>query len=140
MPWLLFDVDLAWTQARFTNDDPVGDFIPGAPSFIASARLALGEATGWYGGLRLRYFGPRPLIEDGSVYSNPTPLLSGRLGYLFDTGVRLQLDVFNLLNTQASQIDYYYASQLRNESSPVNDVHFHPVEPLAFRVTLMKYF
>jgi hypothetical protein len=88
----------------------------------------------------LRYFGPRPLIEDGSVYTNPTPLLSGRLGYLFDNGVRLQLDVFNLLNTQASQIDYYYASQLRNESSPVNDVHFHPVEPLAFRVTLMKYF
>jgi len=140
VPWLLFDVDLAWTQARFTNDDPVGNFIPGAPSFIASAGLALGEATGWYGGVRLRYFGPRPLIEDGSVYSNPTPLLSGRLGYLFDNSVRLQLDVFNLLNTQASQIDYYYASQLRNESSPVNDVHFHPVEPLAFRVTLMKYF
>jgi TonB-dependent Receptor Plug Domain len=140
VPWLLFDVDLAWTQARFTNDDPVGNFIPGAPAFVASAGLALGEATGWYGGLRLRYFGPRPLIEDGSVYSNPTPLLSGRLGYLFGNGVRLQLDVFNLLNTQASQIDYYYASQLRNESSPVNDVHFHPVEPLAFRVTMMKYF
>jgi hypothetical protein len=72
--------------------------------------------------------------------SNPTTLVNGRLGYLFENGIRLQLDVLNLFNTQASQIDYYYASQLRNESAPVNDIHFHPVEPLALRLTLMKYF
>ena len=37
-------------------------------------------------------------------------------------------------------IDYYYTSQLANETAPVNDVHFHPVEPLAFRVTLAATF
>jgi hypothetical protein len=140
VPWLLFDADLAWTQARFTNYDPVGNFIPGAPAFVASGGLSLGAETGWYGGVRLRYFGARPLIENGGVVSNPTTLVNGRLGYLFENGIRLQLDVLNLFNTQASQIDYYYASQLRNESAPVNDIHFHPVEPLALRLTLMKYF
>ena len=64
----------------------------------------------------MRYFGARPLIENGSVTSYPTALVNGRLGYLFENGIRLQLDVLNLFNTQASQIDYYYASQLRNES------------------------
>ena len=141
VPWLLFDADLAWTQARFSNYSPVGNFIPGAPAFVASGGLSLGsESGGWYGGVRLRYFGARPLIEDGSVVSNPTTLVNGRLGYLFENGIRLQLDVLNLFNTQASQIDYYYASQLRNETAPVNDIHFHPVEPLALRLTLMKYF
>ena len=40
VPWLLFDADLAWTQARFTNYDPVGNFIPGAPAFVASGGLS----------------------------------------------------------------------------------------------------
>jgi hypothetical protein len=144
LPWLLLDVDLAWTRARFTNVDPSGDFIPGAPNFVGSAGLALGASVdgepGWYGGVRLRHFGPRPLIEDNSVQSDATTLVNARLGYLFEQGVRLQLDVLNLLKSRANQIDYYYQSQLRSEAAPVADRHFHPVEPLAVRLTLLKQF
>jgi len=82
----------------------------------------------------------RPLVEDGSVSSSPTSIFNARLGYVFDNGLKLQVDGFNIFNTQASQIDYYYQSQLRNEAAPVNDIHFHPVEPLAFRFTIAKAF
>ena len=45
------------------------------------------------------------------------------------------------MNTQASQIDYYYVSRLPGEpAAGVDDRHFHPVEPLAFRLTLAKAF
>jgi outer membrane receptor protein involved in Fe transport len=139
-PWATFDLDLNYTQARFIDYDPTGNNIPGSPAFVAAAGITLGEATGWFGGLRWRYFGPRPLIEDGSVWSNATSLFNARAGYVFENGLKLQLDGFNIFNTQASQIDYFYQSRLRGEAAPVNDTHFHPVEPMAFRFTLAKAF
>ena len=139
-PWAMVDLDLSYTQARFTDYDVVGSNIPGAPALVAAAGLTLGEPTGWFGALRWRYFGPRPLIEDGSVWSGATALVNARLGYVFDNGLKLQLDGFNILNAQASQIDYFYQSRLRGEAAPVNDIHFHPVEPLALRFTVAKAF
>ncbi|HTR85344.1 MAG TPA: TonB-dependent receptor, partial [Reyranella sp.] len=83
----------------------------------------------------------RPLIEDGSVYSGPTSLFDLRAGYAFENGLKLNLDVLNLLNTQADNIDYFYTSRLPGEPlAGVNDVHFHPVEPLAARFTVSKAF
>jgi hypothetical protein len=47
------------------------------------------------------------------------------------------LDVFNLFNRDAGDIDYYYASRLKGEPADgVNDVQFHPVEPRRVRITV----
>jgi hypothetical protein len=57
------------------------------------------------------------------------------------TDTRLRLEIFNLLDAKASQIDYYYASRLPGEpASGVIDIHLHPVEPLSLRVTLTTSF
>ena len=139
--WLSLDLDIASTHARFTDFDPVGNRIPGAPSMVASAAVELGEKTGWFGAAKLRYFGPRPLIEDGSQRSNATTLVNARLGYKFDSGIRVQLDGFNLFNSKAHQIDYYYVSRLPGEPPDgIADRHFKPVEPLAVRLTLAGAF
>lgn len=69
VPWLSFDLDVAYTKASFTDFDLVGDRIPGAPAWVGSASIVLGNETGWFGALKARYFGPRPLIEDDSVRS-----------------------------------------------------------------------
>ena len=75
------------------------------------------------------------------VWSGATSLFNARLGYVFDNGLKLQLDGFNIFNSQASQIDYFYTSRLQNEPlEGVADRHFHPVEPMAFRLTLAKAF
>ena len=73
----------------------------------------------WFGSLRLRYFGPRPLIEDGSIRSKASNLLSLRLGRRFANGLSLAAEVFNLLDDRVSDIDYYYESQLQRETAPV---------------------
>ena len=36
VPWLTFDLDVAYTRARFTDFDSAGDRIPGAPAWVAS--------------------------------------------------------------------------------------------------------
>jgi len=137
VPGLAFDLDVAATRARYTQSDPAGDFIPGAPNVVVAGGVVYDRGPGWYAGSRLRLFGPRPLTESGSPSSNATTLVNARLGYRFENGVRAQLDVFNLFNSRASQIDYYYTSRLAGEPlAGVADRHFHPVEPVAVRFTL----
>ncbi len=134
--WLAFDADIAATHARFSDFDPVGNYIPGAPDLVGSAAVVFGEKLGWFGSVKLRYFGPRPLIEDNSVQSLSSTLVNARLGYNFDNGVRFQLDALNLFNAKTNQIEYYYESRLPNEAAGVFDRHVHPVEPLAVRASL----
>ncbi|MBR1196105.1 TonB-dependent receptor [Bradyrhizobium sp. AUGA SZCCT0240] len=141
VPWLTFDLDVAYTRARFTDFDAAGDRIPGAPAWIASGAITFGHETGWFGALKGRYFGPRPLIEDDSVRSLSSLIFNARAGYRFDSGIRLQLDVLNLFNAKTNQIEYYYLSRLPGEPvDGVADRHVHPAEPLAVRVTLAGRF
>ena len=100
-PWLWLDLDAAYTRARFLEDDPAapGRYIPGATEGVVSAALNFDNVWGgWFGGVRVRYFGPRPLIEDNSVRSRQSAPVSARLGYKFDDGLIVRVDGFNLLN------------------------------------------
>lgn len=134
--WLLLDMDIALSKARFTNKDPAGQYIPGAVNQVASVGATVTQWGNWFGSMQFRYFGPRPLIEDNSVQSNATFLTYARVGYRYSPKSTLTLDIFNLFDRKASDIDYYYASQRQSESMPVNDIHFHPVEPRSARLTL----
>ena len=132
---------VAYTRARFTDFDPAGNFIPGAPAWVAAGGVTFGGESGWFGALRGRYFGPRPLIEDDSVRSQASLIFNARAGYKFDNGLRLQLDVLNLFNAKTNQIEYYYLSRLPGEPiGGVADRHVHPAEPLAVRLTLAGRF
>lgn len=140
-PWLLFDLDLAASRSRYTENDAAGNYIPGSVDRVASFGVTVTDQGPWSGAFQLRYFGPRPLIEDNSVRSASTTLAYARVAYQLNRRTRLSLDVFNLLNQRASDIDYYYASRLPGEAADgVSDRHFHPVEPRSVRLTLAYAF
>ncbi|MGB9989173.1 TonB-dependent receptor domain-containing protein [Massilia sp. SM-13] len=140
-PWLLLDLDLAASKARYRDRDVAGRHIPGALDKAASAGITLLPRGRWSGSLHWRYFGPRPLVEDNSVRSASSSMASARLGYQLRKGTRLVLDMFNLFNRRASDIDYFYASRLAGEpAGGVEDIHFHPVEPRSMRLTLTQRF
>ncbi|HEY9066317.1 MAG TPA: TonB-dependent receptor [Burkholderiaceae bacterium] len=144
-PWLLFDADIAISHARFDEaqgDAPnAGRYVPGAVARVASFGATVTELGPWFGQFQLRYFGPRPLIEDNSQHSKATTLAYLRVGYQLTKDLKLALDVFNLFDRKASDIDYDYASRLPGEASGgVNDIHFHPVEPRSARLTLTANF
>ncbi len=139
--WLTIDADLAFARARLRDSAPEGQHIPGAVEGVASVAVAVDNVGPWFGALQLRYFGPRPLIEDNSVRSKATALLNGRVGYKISPTLRLELEGFNLTNRQVSAIDYYYASRLPGEAADgVDDIHFHPIESRSFRVSLNAAF
>ncbi len=178
--WLDLEGDLAYTYSRFRGFDleqadafaalagfpeaqignAPGNFIPGAPALIASAGFNLGEPTGWFAGLRYRYFGVRPLTEDNFFRSPALGVLNGTLGYRFDNGWLVQLEGFNLANSRSDQISFAYGSFLKTDSlynacfpasgatsvpsavcaNGVMDRVLHPVEPLAVRMTIAGRF
>ena len=133
-PWLSIDADAALSKARFRDDDPAGDRIPGAIERAVAAGISVDGKV--FGSLRLRHFGPRPLTEDGSVESGSSTLVNGTLGYDLGNGLRLALEAFNLLNERVSDIDYFYESRLPGETEAVEDIHFHPAEPRSARLVL----
>jgi len=139
-PWLLLDVDLSASRANFTDSDPVGNYIPGAIDKVASVGLTLKDLGRWSLTGHMRYFGPRPLIEDNSQRSQSSINFSARASYRLDRRTKFHIDVLNLFNRQAADISYYYPSQLRGEAGPVNDIHFHPAEPRNVRVSVVHYF
>lgn len=140
--WLTVDADIAFAAARFQDNNPVGSRIPGAVEGVASVALSVNNIGPWYGAMQLRYFGPRPLVEDNSVRSKSTKTLNGRIGYKINPKTRIELEGFNLTNSQDSAIDYFYESRLANEpsGSRTADIHFHPIESRSFRVALIINF
>jgi outer membrane receptor protein involved in Fe transport len=102
---------------------------------VASMGVAVQHPGGWFGGARFRHFGAAPLIEDGSVRSNPTTLVNLEMGRRFGKRYAVSLAAYNLLDSNDNDITYFYESQLPGESAPVADRHFHPVEPRTVRLT-----
>jgi hypothetical protein len=140
-PWLTADVDISFSRARFTDEDPAGDYIPGALDRVISAGLSVEPPHGAFGTLRLRHFGPRPLIEDASLSSKPTTLWNAEAGYRLSNRSRLVLEIYNVFNTEASDIDYFYASRLAGEpAGGIEDLHTHPALPRSFRLSLQLAF
>jgi hypothetical protein len=140
-PWLTADADLSFSRAEFTDIDPAGQRIPGALARVISGGLMVEPRQEIFGSLRVRHFGPRPLVENASVRSSGTTLWNGELGYRYSNKARIVLEMFNLFDSKVSDIDYFYRSRLPGEPvDGVDDVHTHPALPRSARVGLQLSF
>ncbi len=133
--WLVFDASATTTNARFRN----GDRIPGAVPTVAALGGTVLLDNGFTATARMRHFSSAPLIEDNSTRSEATTLVNAGIGYRFGP-VEARLDVFNLFDAEDADITYFFESQLPGEPAPVEDIHFHPVEPRAVRGSLTVRF
>ncbi|MFO1344176.1 MAG: TonB-dependent receptor [Burkholderiales bacterium] len=116
--WLTVDADVAFARARFRDADPTGNRIPVPSRAWRRWPSRWTTSVSSSGAAQLRYFGPRPLLEDNSVRSSSTIVFNARLGYQVSPKMRVELEGFNLANRRASAIDYYYTSRLRARLLP----------------------
>ncbi len=151
--YLTLDADFATSTAKFLTDPKhIGTAVPESLAAVISAGATIDEPH-YAASLRVRYFGPRDLIEDGSAHSPPSTILNGQFTAKFRAGLRLRLDVLNILNAQAADVTYYYGSWLPQDAANrtyaldpsinpalggvgVSDYHFHPSESRTLRLTL----
>ena len=137
MRWLTFDGDVSWSEARFTEPNPAGPYVPEAVGTVVSAGATVDNLHRAFGSLRWRYFGPRALTEDNSQRSEATSLFELAAGYQLTKKLRVTTEFFNLFNSAVSDIDYYFVSRLPGEpSAGVADVMTHPTLARTARINL----
>jgi hypothetical protein len=148
--WLTCNADFALSQARFQDPGANGgQYVPESVGMVMDAGIVLQNVPnlprGLEASLRWRYFGPRELTQSNQIHSEATSLFYLRLGYEFNPQFSIAVDIFNLLNTRAQDIAYYYASRLKFEppgpdDGGYNDIEIHPAESRSIRVTLTARF
>ncbi|MDX1950643.1 MAG: TonB-dependent receptor [Verrucomicrobiota bacterium] len=137
---LTLDADFSLSHAQFRDHDPAGNHIPGSIQTVLSAGITAQHPNGLFGTLRLRYFGPRPLIEDNSFRSGETILLALQTGCQLNKTWTLSAEIFNILDRRDHDIDYAYESRVRPGDPSATEIHFHPVEPIQARLALTAQF
>lgn len=136
---VILDADLAVSQARFEQTVNGGNHVPNAIPLTASLGLTADRQGPWFGGLRLRYLGAYALEETATQKSSPFWTANLKLGYRFSPRVQLTLDVLNLFDRKANDIEYWGASCTRSEGSGCNGGDgisgrmMHPLEPRTLR-------
>ena len=139
LDWLYADLDLNYTYARSLDAPDGQDRIPLAPKLTSIAGLSFDFANGLNGSLRYRAIGDRPANEDNSITAEGYFVVDAVLNYTwnqFEVGLSAQ----NLFDTQWKETQFAYESQLRNESAPVNEIHFTPGTPFNAKATFSVFF
>ena len=137
--YVQIDADLAWTHARYANNNDngqVGNNIPNAVSKVGLIGVTLHNIGAWSGGLVTRYIGAYPLSQDGTLRAQSTLINNLRLQRAIDKNWHLTLDVLNLFNRQYYDIAYEQDYQI-TPTSPINPtgITVHPGEPRQMRLT-----
>ena len=142
--WLLVDVDLAYTHARYAYynaNGQTGNFIPNAISKVATVGVSVIDQGPWSGGIQVHYFGPYPLSQDGSLQAPNSVTADLRLQNQLSPRVALALDFLNLFNRKNYDIAYEQDFKVSPTSPIVPDgITVHPGEPFQVRLTLKVQF
>lgn len=138
--WLLLDVDLAWTHARYAHEnenDEIGDQIPNAVATVASVGVSAHDLGPWSGALKFRYVGGYPLSQDGSLGAPSAFVTNLRVQRQLNDWAALSFDVLNLFDRKYYDIAYGQDYRI-TPTSPVvpNGVTVHPGESREVRMTL----
>ena len=122
-------------DSEFKNVESHLNAIPNAHGRVIGAGITYVNLDNWTASLRIRHFGDAALTEDNSQHHESTTLFN--LGISYDFGsVETGVELINLFDAQDIDIAYWYASQLPDETEPVEDIHFHPTDPFSVRASL----
>ena len=140
--WLLLVSEWTWTHAEFRG---TGEAVPLAPEVTLRTDLIARLPGGLESNLELRYLGDRPAIEDRSATAKGSTIVDWTMRYRFQhEGKRTALVAFasieNLFDARGREAQFFFASRLQHEPSPVNDIHFTPGTPRTFLLGMSWYF
>ena len=136
---LTTDIEAAWTKARFSDTaDDEGKHINGTVPVVVSAGATWYDNSDQQGlsyTLRARYLSSRTVDSFDAVSPPSAFLLNTQIAYRQENW-EVRVEVLNTLDSDAHDIDYFYASRLPGElEEGVEDLHYHPVEPRTARLT-----
>jgi outer membrane receptor protein involved in Fe transport len=140
--WLAIDGVWTGSSAHYVGLPDGEDFVPGA--LESAGELGVSALfPEWNAAARLRYLGPHPLVEDNSVRGEETLLVNLRAAWTPTRGDGWEIygEVLNLFDSEAHDIDYFYATRLPGEPAEgIEGRNSRIVEPRQLRVGVKKTF
>ena len=137
--WLFLDSDATFTNARSTEEPSGKNYIPLAPDFTFTGGLSVNNLDGFSGGIRLRYLDDRPANEDNSIVAEGYFVTDFNVNYDFKA-ITLGLAIENVLDVDWNETQFATESRLRNETRPVEEIHFTPGTPFFIKATVTYTF
>jgi len=147
--WIELNADLDFAKARYrdsladleANFGLDGHYVANAPSFTGSIGVLVDNLGPWFGGLEVRDLGPYP-VNDGDQYPQDKGYteVNINVGYKVSPGVKVQLSIYNLLNSQANAAAYDYTSRPVPTGPEVTGLQVHPLEPISARLMVTATF
>ena len=136
--FLFLDNDINLTKPRSVDEEKGNDYIPLAPVFSSTGGLTFRKPNGWNGSLRYRYLGDRPANEDKSIVAKGYFITDALLNYT-NKRYNIGLSVLNIFNTKWKETQFATTSRLKNETEPVDEIHFTAGSPFFARLSLTFY-
>jgi hypothetical protein len=118
-PSLTWDVDWAWAHVRFVN----GDRIPQSLSSLLKTGPVAQLDNGLYGALWFTAFSPRPLTEDGSLFSKSLEVGNLQLGWRRNNW-QVAADVFNVFGSRDFQQTFSEDGEIFAIRTPKSQARF----------------
>jgi hypothetical protein len=147
--WIELNADLDFAKARYRDSlsdlearfGLDGHYVANAPSFTGSIGVLVDNLGPWYGGLNVRDLGPYP-VNDGDQYPQAKGYTEVNIdaGYKVNRTLKVQLSLYNLLNSQADAAAYYYTSRLVPKGPEATGLQVHPLEPISARLAITATF
>jgi hypothetical protein len=131
---LYFDTDLNTTTPRSLDAETGKNYLPLAPVFTTTGGLSLQTSSGISGSLRYRYIADRPANEDNSVVAKGYFVNDLQINYSknhYSFGLSIQ----NLFNVKWKETQFDTGSRLKNETIPVEEIHFTSGTPFLVRLS-----
>ncbi|BBL77096.1 TonB-dependent receptor [Methylomagnum ishizawai] len=137
--WLTLDADFAFTSAHYQDVPHSESDIPNSVGQVIGAGVVALLPYDFFATARVRYFGHVPLNETGTAYMGDTTLVNLGAGYQYQK-LKFEVDVFNLFDSKANDIAYYYESRYPQNAAAEEGIMIHPVMPRQVRATVTLNF
>ncbi len=137
--WISLDAEGSYTIAKRVDDSENAYHIPLASKWCTSGGITLQNIKNFSIALRYRYLGDRPANEDNSIIARGYNLIDGNINYKYNN-FHFSLIADNIFNSEWNEAQFATLSRLKNESAPVEEIHFTPGTPFNFRFKMQIQF
>ncbi len=132
------DFSASLSEARFTDEDPRGDHIPGSTEQIATFAVGyLGDR--YYLNLDALYLGPSPFLEDNSAETEEVLLLDLYVGGNITKNLTVELQYLNIADNNRTNPDVSFIDRVAAAEAFVTELYYNPIPPRTLRVYFRYY-
>ena len=132
LPWLWIDSDISYAHATIMNLPRGQNYVPLAPSLVASGGLSIMRNSGLSGAIRFRHIGDRPANEDNTLTAKGYTIFNSNITYKYKN-ILFSVNCENIFNVDWNEAQFETTTMLKGEITPTTDICFTPGNPRNFQ-------